>query len=188
VDIIIPKLSMDNVKICSVTMVSTPPITIIPFQPEDQEVVQDLINAGLGEHWDQVDAAMNPDLFDIAQSYQNETFLIARSGDEIVGTGALVQRTKETAEIVRMSVAANYRRQGIGHQILDQLIQVGHARGFRKIILETTSTWRDVISFYLAYGFTITHYLNGDTYFSYEFNNRSQINGIENPRVFRGGN
>jgi ribosomal protein S18 acetylase RimI-like enzyme len=147
-------------------MTAAPSITISPFRQSDQRAVQDLINAGLGEHWGSVNPEMNPDLFDIAQTYQKQVFLVVRSGIEIIGTGALVGRSKITAEIVRMSVAPHFRRRGIGHRIIDQLILIGRERGFQEVILETTTSWQAIINFYMAYGFKITHHLDGDTYFS----------------------
>ncbi len=148
-------------------MPAKPDIHIRHFQPENQFTVQNLINQGLGEHWGTADPAQNPDLFDIAQTYQDETFLVAYRHNKIVGTGALVQRTPNTAEIVRMSVAPACRRQGIGHRLLDALLENAQTRGFTEVILETTATWQGVIDFYLAYGFNITHHHNGDTYFRY---------------------
>ena len=72
-----------------------------------------MILAGLVEHWGFLDATKNPDLEDIAASYAGATFLVARLGDDIVGTGALVPHQDGTAEIVRMSVAQELRRRGL---------------------------------------------------------------------------
>ena len=38
--------------------------------------------------------------------------------------------------------------------------------GVRTVVLETTRTWAEVIQFYLAHGFAITHYAKGDVYFA----------------------
>lgn len=140
-------------------------IQIHPFQPEDQAAVKDLILAGLGDHWGAIDYSLNPDLNDIASSYANATFLVARQGDEIVGTGALVPRSEGTAEIVRMSVKRPLRRSGLGGLLLNRLIEHAKTAYFRQIVLETTARWEEVIAFYLKHGFTITHYQDGDVYF-----------------------
>ena len=79
-------------------------------------------------------------------------------GDRIVGTGALVPRSEQVAEIVRMSVTADIRRQGIGTKILERLCHEARRLGFQRIILETTSTWYEVIEFYKRFGFRITHH------------------------------
>jgi ribosomal protein S18 acetylase RimI-like enzyme len=58
------------------------------------------------------------------------------------------------------------RRKRIGWFILDQLVQRARAAGYRQVILETTATWLEVITFYLRYGFYITHFREGDVYFA----------------------
>ena len=140
-------------------------ITISLFRPEDQAQVKSLILAGLGEHWGTLDPSKNPDLNDIRSTYANATFLVAWLDDKIVGTGALVPRTDGVAEIVRMSVAPDLRRRGVGRLILQQIVERAQAAGYRQIILETTATWREVIEFYQRCGFHITHYHDGDVYF-----------------------
>lgn len=137
-------------------------ILIEPFKSEYQDAVKNLILAGLTEHWGRVDPTLNSDLNDISTSYANATFLVARFEDRIIGTGALVPRSDQVAEIVRMSVAADMRRQGIGTKILEQLCQEAKYLGFQRIILETTSTWNEVIKFYKRFGFHIKHYQNGE--------------------------
>jgi putative acetyltransferase len=141
-------------------------LIILPFQPEDQAEVKRLILSGLGDHWGIIDPSKNPDLDDIATTYTGATFLVARWQNQIVGTGSLVPRPEGKAEVVRMSVAIDMRRKGIGRLILDQLVLRARAAGFRQVILETTSTWLEVIEFYLRYGFHITHYQDGDVYFA----------------------
>lgn len=136
-------------------------VSIEPFQSQDQQAVRSLVLAGLAEHWGQVDPALNPDLNDMAASYKDATFLVARLDARIVGCGALVPRSDQTAEIVRMSVASEFRRQGIGREILTRLCQEAGKSGYRRIVLETTSTWDDVIRFYERFGFRVTHRRDG---------------------------
>lgn len=142
-----------------------PSLSIRPFQPADQAAVKKLILAGLVEHWGTLDTSKNPDLNDIASSYANGVFLVAWQQERIAGTGAFLPRAGGTAEVVRMSVAADMRRLGVGGTILGELLRQAKARGYNRIILETTETWSEVIEFYLSQGFQITHHLNGDVYF-----------------------
>jgi len=143
-------------------------ITIRPFQPADQAEAKALILAGLVEHWGFLDPTLNPDLDDIASHYAEATFVIARQGGRLVGTGALVPRSTAQAEIVRMSVAKELRRQGIGRLLLHRLCLSAQAQGFQQVILETTDTWHGVIRFYQQFGFQLTHYHAGDVYFALE--------------------
>ncbi len=145
-----------------------PEITILPFRPEDQTAVKGLVLAGLAEHWGQIDPTLNPDLNDIATSYASATFLVAWKEGQIVGCGALVPRADGVAEIRRMSVSVDRRRQGIARQILERLIERARLDGCKKVILETTAAWAGVIQFYLSNGFHITHFQDGDVYFAME--------------------
>jgi putative acetyltransferase len=140
-------------------------ITLTPFQPADQAETKDLILNGMAEHWGRIDPGRNPDLNDICMSYAGATFLVARQQGRIVGCGGIVPRSNGTAEIVRMSIAADVRRQGIGRRILEELVKTATSLGCNRIVLETTATWHDVIAFYERCGFRISHYLDGDVYF-----------------------
>ena len=139
---------------------------ISPFQPENQAAVQALILAGLEEHWGFLDESLNPDLKDIAASYEKGVFLVAWEDGAIIGTGAYLPHASDTVEIVRMSVSKHKRRQGIGCQILVELCNQAYQNGYQKAILETTATWQKVISFYQAFCFQITLYTDGDVYFA----------------------
>ncbi|MEM7133281.1 MAG: GNAT family N-acetyltransferase [Chloroflexota bacterium] len=137
-------------------------ILLRPFKPADQDTVKELILAGLGEHFEQINPIFNPDLNNISESYADALFIVAQDAERIIGTGALVQRGPDCGEIVRMSVASDKRRHGIGTQILRQLCDEGRARGYTQIILETTATWTEVIEFYKRFGFRITHEVEGE--------------------------
>ena len=140
-------------------------ISLAPFQPADQSAVKSLILAGLVDHWSELDPTLNPDLNDIAETYKDAYFLVAKHDGQVVGCGALVPHDVNTAEIKRMSVACALRRQGLGRRILTALCEEAKARGFRRVTLETTETWSEVIAFYLDFGFGITHHQDGDVYF-----------------------
>jgi GNAT superfamily N-acetyltransferase len=140
-------------------------LVILPFHPDNQVEVQNLINEGLGEHWGKVDKEKNPDLKDISNSYRSGIFLVAWLDDEIVGTGALVPRSRKIAEIVRMSVDPIVRRQGIGRALLEALTKFAMVNGYQELILETTATWNGVIDFYLSFGFQTTHLEQGNQFF-----------------------
>jgi hypothetical protein len=59
------------------------------FERRDQSEAQDLILAGLQQHWGFRDPSRNHDLRDIACSYADGVFIEACAGSRIVGTGAL---------------------------------------------------------------------------------------------------
>lgn len=141
-------------------------LSIVPFAPERQGPVRELILAGLAERWGVLDPARNRDLEDIASTYRHADVLVALLGDRVVGVGACVPRSPEVGQIVRMAVASDLRRHGIGRALLQALCARAQAAGLRRIVLETTATWDDAIRFYQRYGFQMTHVHNGDVYFA----------------------
>jgi putative acetyltransferase len=134
------------------------------LRPEDQAAVRSLVLAGLREHWGSIDPSKNPDLGDIASAYADATFLTAWAGHELVGTGALVEESDGVARIVRMSVAAHVRRRGLGRLLLDELCKQARASGHRRVVLETTETWGDVMAFYESCGFHVVGRRDGDVH------------------------
>lgn len=140
-------------------------VIIRDFVPADQTAARTLILTGLGEHWGWIDETRNPDVDDIAVNYAGQTFLVAEDGGQLLGTGALIHETDDVARVVRMSVAAAMRRQGLGSQLLDALIARARQRDYRKIVLETTATWTEVIAFYQRHGFRELGVADGDMHF-----------------------
>ena len=145
-------------------------IVIRAFQSADQAAVRRLILLGLQEHWGKLDRNLNQDLNDIAKNYGNAVFLVAELTMDcsIVGSGALVPQGEGVAEIVRMSVNKAMRRTGLGTRLLQALVDRARSMGLRRVILETTETWHEVIAFYQRFGFCITHYQDGDVYFAFD--------------------
>lgn len=136
-------------------------IRIVEFAASDQGPVRELILAGLAEHWGHVDPSLNADLDNIAATYAGAIVLVARLDHRIVGTGTLVPRSEEVGEIVRMSVATDIRKRGIGKLLLGELCRRAPALGLRRIVLETAAHWHEVVRFYQAAGFRVTHYEEG---------------------------
>jgi len=130
---------------------------------DNQDEARLLILAGLADHWGSIDETLNPDLDDMTSSYQaGRTVLIRDEDGFLAGTGTLLPRAEGVAEILRMSVASSVRRRGIGHQIVDELLATAIEWGVEVVVLETTSTWDEVVAFYLRCEFTMTHVEDGD--------------------------
>lgn len=143
----------------------TDKVTIRQAREADYPALRRLILAGLEEHWGTLDPRCNLDLENMQQAYAGAAFLVASQGGELLGCGALIPRGEDSGEVVRMSVRADLRRSGLGTRLLQALVAEARRRGMRRIILETTSTWTEVVSFYLRNGFRITHHQDGDTWF-----------------------
>ena len=115
-----------------------------------------------------MDPGRNPDLEEIGTAYAQAVFLVAVQQGRVIGTGALIPTADASAEIVRMSVAADMRRKGVASALLQALCARARTLGVRQLVLETTETWQDAIAFYEHAGFKETHHSNGDIYFRLE--------------------
>ena len=129
-------------------------LLIRPFVPADQAAARALILEGLGEHFGQVDPALNPVLDDIAGSYlaRGHVFLVAEADGMLVGTGALRAEGAE-GQIVRVSVRHDLRGRGIGRALVMALLEAARTRGLDRIWMETNDDWHDAIGLYRQYGF-----------------------------------
>lgn len=139
--------------------------TIEPFRRELQEEAQRLIEAYLVERWGCLDESLNPDIRDVAEAYRAGFFVVAIAGGQVVGTGAILPESADSARVVRMTVAKERRGEGIGRQILDALREEAQQRGYEALVLETTETWDSAIAFYVRYGFRVLGVWNGDCHF-----------------------
>lgn len=141
------------------------------FQRQDQDEVRRLILQGLRDHWGAIDESLNPDLDDIAASYDSGRTIVAERSGGLVGTGTVLPVAPAVAEIRRMSVHASFRRRGVGRAITRELVETARRWSAKKVVLETSSTWTDVVQFYVASGFTITGTRPGefgdDTWFEF---------------------
>lgn len=143
-------------------------LEIRSFRARDQAAARRLILSGLQERWGHLDETKNPDLDDIAASYEEGLFLVAYTGERLVATGALLAEGERVGRIVRMSVARDVRRRGVGRRMLQALLEAARIRGYGKIVLETTATWADAIAFYRREGFRPLGIRDGDVHFEKE--------------------
>ena len=68
-------------------------------------------------------------------------FFSYRDGDgTVLGVGAIKELDPAHAELKSMHTAAEARGRGVGRAILDHLLSVARARGYRRVSLETGTT------------------------------------------------
>ena len=97
-------------------------------------------------------------------------FFTAWQGEVLLGCGALKHLGDATGELKSMRTAAAHLRRGVGAQILDHLLAVARARGYRRVSLETGSgpAFEPALALYRRHGF-----VNGEPFGDYvasEFN------------------
>jgi putative acetyltransferase len=83
------------------------------------------------------------------------SFYSVWEGDRVVGMGALKRLAPEHYEIKSMHTTSAERRRGMGSKVLLHLIAEAHARGAKRLSLET-GTWdyfRPAVALYRKFGF-----------------------------------
>ena len=80
-------------------------------------------------------------------------FLIALDQDRVVGTGGIRRMDSQVAEITRMFVLPEYRRQGLGRRIALRLLGFAREAAYRSVRLETNSRLVASHALYRTLGF-----------------------------------
>lgn len=93
-------------------------------------------------------------------------FLVAKQKEEIVGYG-ICQKEKNVGKIVSLAVKPKWQKNGIGTQLLRNLIEILRENEVRKIFLHVRVGNFIAISLYKSFGFKIlkrvkNYYLNGE--------------------------
>jgi GNAT superfamily N-acetyltransferase len=81
--------------------------------------------------------------------------VVAYHNDKAVGSGAFKNYSENSAELKRMFVLPEFRRQGVAQKILNALEQWAHELGHTTCVLETGKNQPEAIQLYKKYGFQI---------------------------------
>ncbi len=79
-----------------------------------------------------------------------QEFTVAIEGDEVVGCGALHVLWEDLAEVRTVAVSESLRGKGVGHKILDSIIDRAHNIGVKRIFCLTFET-----EFFGKHGFEV---------------------------------
>ena len=105
---------------------------------------------------DYVRESLNDDLADIQANYLDppgSCFWVAVVDGEIKGMVGIQYRSDEEAELRRMSVASDARRQGIGRQLLETVEDFCRKWGYARIRLTTHMMLKPAIALYRKNGY-----------------------------------
>ena len=69
-----------------------------------------------------------------------QEFTVAVEGDEVIGCGALHVLWEDLAEVRTVAVSEKLRGQGVGHQILDSIVERAKTIGVKRIFCLTFET------------------------------------------------
>jgi putative acetyltransferase len=122
----------------------------------DEAGIRTLVFQVLGEYGLKVDPGRtDADLVDVVGSYSERggVFRVFTRAGAVVGCGGLYPLDGGEAEIRKMYLAPEVRGQGLGRALLQDLIDAGRTRGFRRVVLETATVLREALALYQRFGF-----------------------------------
>ncbi len=79
--------------------------------------------------------------------------LLARIGDEAIGTVAYRRFSKAECEMKRLYVEPAWRGRSIGRSLCDDLLARAKAAGYRRMVLDTGDWLKPALTLYRALGF-----------------------------------
>jgi ribosomal protein S18 acetylase RimI-like enzyme len=116
------------------------------FKKEDLDQVNSLISNEFARNY-------NTDFYLSIASRWKDGFLVAQDKIGIIGMCASVISAPKTARILLMVVRPDYRRRGIGAQLLSELVNRCYQLDLKAVTLEVRISNKDGIRFYQKHGF-----------------------------------
>lgn len=120
-------------------------VAIFPMTPADLDGVMEVEQSSFLTPWSR-EAFMN----EMMQTYT--VYLVARSGDHVIGHGGM-HVVWEDAHVTNIAVLPQYRGQGIGEQMMRELMSRAAARGAQRITLEVRALNTPAQNLYRKLGF-----------------------------------
>ncbi|MES2217942.1 MAG: GNAT family N-acetyltransferase [Pseudomonadota bacterium] len=136
---------------------STPEVNIYQDQYKDK-IINLILDIQIGEFGIPITIKDQPDLNNIPSFYQKGAgnFWVARSGDKIIGTIALIDIGNSQCVLRKMFVAKEYRGKdkGIAQELLTTLLNWCKSKNIKEIYLGTVATYFAAHRFYEKNAFT----------------------------------
>ena len=89
-----------------------------------------------------------------AEKNIKEVFVLVR-GDVVIGFVILLPITSDCIELKRLYLKSSERGRKLGEFLLKYAINIAGKNNFKSIRLETTSKFKEAVSLYKKYGFTV---------------------------------
>jgi GNAT superfamily N-acetyltransferase len=139
-----------------------------PADPLAQPLVQDLIREYDGRYGDVPGRA--PAVVELNR-YAPELFLpprghfllLLRDGEAIAGGAFMPHAEQDTAEVKRVWVRSELRRQGLAARVVGELERHAFTQGYRDLYLTTGSRQPEAVNLYLSLGYQPHFDLNVDS-------------------------
>ncbi len=131
-------------------------IALRPAQPEHAEGARNLVFSILAEHGLTPDPDGPDNDLEAPDAYYSSRggcFWVLLDGHRIIATVGTIPRDAKTVELRKMYLHADYRGRQIGQRLLNHAMAWARDRGFRRMILETSTALTAAIGLYRKYGF-----------------------------------
>ena len=93
-----------------------------------------------------------------------EVFYCLTVNGKVIGTVALKKIDDSTVELKALYLDSEYRGKGLGSRLMDKAIDEAKTRGYKSIVLDSMSEYKDALRLYEKYGFRNTERYNDNVY------------------------
>ncbi len=130
-------------------------VEIIQFSPTLQPYFESINKTWVSKYFFlepfDIDQLENPEEIILAKGGE---IIFAKSGQEILGTVALVPKGDGDWEMIKMGVREDAQGKGIGHALGTRILQIAREKGAKRVLLYTNSKLEAAIHLYEKLGFT----------------------------------
>lgn len=131
------------------------PILIVKYEDQYAEAFERLNRAWLERYglFEEGDRQYLEHPQETILAHGGEIFF-ALNGSEVVGTCAVIPRSKESVELAKLAVADQVQGQGLGRRLTETGIAWARAQGAQKVVLVSSTKLRQALSLYEKLGFS----------------------------------
>ncbi len=140
--------------------------TLRPARPEDLPAIVQIENQSFGtERWpaealgDVLDYSLESTATTLVVAFAKAASPASNDNPEPAGYGLGEMETPTQGVVMSMAVAKNFRGQGVGRLLLDEIVENLRQAGAQKIVLQVESSNKVAVSLYESSGFVFDHSL-----------------------------
>lgn len=122
-------------------------IKIEKMKLSDLETIKDILTTDFDDFW-------NYNIFKEELQNENSHYIVAKQNNEIVGFAGIKVVLAE-ADIMNIVTRKNFRKQGIGNILLENLLKLAKTLNVSTLFLEVNNQNLPAISLYKNFGFQI---------------------------------
>lgn len=141
-------------------------VEVVSYRPEYASAFHDLNQRWILDYFTTLEPADSRVLGDPEGTILADggEVLFAVAGDEVLGTCAILNTSRECAELAKMAVADAARGQQVGSLLGQAAVEKARARGWQKLLLESNRKLTPAIALYRKLGFVETPFPHPSEY------------------------